>query len=175
MMGPQEESFEAGHPVAARPRDRNERGTAPAGTAVVVDEKPQLERGVEVVARVELLDRNRVRDARRRARSQRIDRDVVHPDGRLEAEIDDRPVEEVFGTGGTTARVVVEIRKERGHGNGQRVAAGEEGPELLGHGQRLVAVVVATERRVAVRLIRADQREDHLTRDLVGLARRVHG
>src|SRR3990170_3901878 len=73
---PPEQSLEAGHPVAARPRDRDERGAAAAGSAALVDEKAQLERRVEVVARVELLDRNGVRDGRRRTGSQRIDRDV---------------------------------------------------------------------------------------------------
>ena len=130
---------------------------------------------MEVVARVELLDRDGVRDGRRRTGSQRIDRDMADANRRLEAEIDHRPVEEVFGAGGTAARVVVEIREKRRHGGGQGVAAGQKGTELLRHEQGIVAILVGAECGVAVRLIGADQIEEHLAGLRVGLPRGVRG
>jgi len=171
--GPQEQSLEAGHPVVARSRDGDE-GCAARAPPVVVHEKAQLERGVEVVARVELLDRDRVPDAGwGRAPPQGIDGDVVHPDGLLEAEIDHRPVEEVFGAGETAVRVFLKIREELGHGNGKRVAAFEDRTELLGHGQGLLAIVETTERGVPLPLVRAHEIQNHLAGNVVGLPRRV--
>jgi hypothetical protein len=79
------------------------------------------------------------------------------------------------GTAPAGTAVVIEIPKQRRHGSGHRVAASEESEERLRNGKRLVAVVVVTDRSVAVRLLHANQREDHLAGDLVALASRVRG
>ena len=169
--GSHECPFEASHSVAARSRKRDQIEATASGT-IVGDEKAQLERRMKVVARVELLDRDGIRGACRRTGRQRIDRHMVDSDDRLEAEVDDRPVEEVFGAGRTAARVLVEIRHQRRDRDGQLATAGEESAELLGDGQGRVVIVVLTERRGAVHLIPAHQLEEHFTGNLVGLPRR---
>ena len=58
---PQERSLEPARAVDARSRHREEVEPGPVGTALVVDEKPELERRLEIVARPELLDRSRSR------------------------------------------------------------------------------------------------------------------
>src|SRR5690349_13034631 len=83
---PQERSREPARPINARSRNGEEGETAPICTALVIDEKPKLERRVEIVARVELLDRDDVRDARWSA-GQRIDDHMVDAHSRLEAEV----------------------------------------------------------------------------------------
>jgi hypothetical protein len=63
---PQKRSPEACHAIVARSDAREKTKTLPACAALVVDEKPQLYYGLQVVTGVQLLDRDRVRHARRR-------------------------------------------------------------------------------------------------------------
>jgi hypothetical protein len=95
---PQKRAPEACHSIVARSDDREKIRTMPAGAALVIGENPQLQYGVQVMACVQLLDRDRVRHARR-ILTQRMNRDLVDADRRLEAEVDDRPVEELISTG----------------------------------------------------------------------------
>jgi len=62
---------------------------------------------------------------------------MVHPNGRLEPEIDQSPIEEVFHPFRSTVRVSIQVRHQCRYGGRQTIGAGNQGVNLVGDRHRV--------------------------------------